>query len=249
VQRLKKPRPRALLPAGVLAALLALTAAAPAEAKSCQGNHWVGAWAASPSNRGKESFSGQTLRVNLTPLYSGSTLRVRLSNRFGRRAVTFDSIYVGKQQSGAALVPGSNRQVLFHGKRTVTIPRGRDVRSDRVQLSFSALEHLAVSLYARGETGGGTEHFQAAQTSYFTPRGSGDHTTEEGARVRGAGDSSFALTAGGPRGTRGTVCVPLLGKRRTMAMDGRIRRARRIGDEACFGHVQGVHTFAWSAAP
>src|SRR6185436_8845579 len=99
----------------------------------------------------------------------------------GKRAVTCDSIYIGKQQGGAGLVPGSNRRLLFHGKRKITIPTGRDVKSDRVQLSFSALEHLAVSLYTRRNPGGASEHFQAAQTSYFTARGSGDHAGEEAA--------------------------------------------------------------------
>lgn len=74
-----------------------------------------------------------------------------------------------------------------------------------------------------------------------------------------AGDSSFVLTAGGPRLTLGAVCVPLLGRARSIAMDGRLvwngrrvvggQRARRRGDEVCFSGVRGVHTFAWTAAP
>jgi hypothetical protein len=65
----------------------------------------------------------------------------------------------------------------------------------------------------------------------------------------------FVLSAGGPSGTRGTVAVPELGARRTIAIDGRIvwragARARGVhalerNGEVVFSGVRGVHTFAW----
>jgi lysophospholipase L1-like esterase len=166
--------------AAVVATAVVCTVVAAADARSCRGRHWIGAWAASPSDGRSKPLIDQTLRMNVTPLHAGSTLRVRLSNRFGRQAVTFDSIYIGKQQGGAALLPGSNRRILFRGRRAVTIAPGREVKSDRVRLSFAAFEHLAVSLHALGSTGNVTEHFQATQTSYLTAPGAGDRTAEEG---------------------------------------------------------------------
>jgi alpha-L-rhamnosidase len=69
------------------------------------------------------------------------------------------------------------------------------------------------------------------------------------------GRGLFVLTAGGPRGTSGTVAVPELGARRTIAIDGRIVwragvHARGIhaleqNGEVLFGGIRGVHTFAW----
>lgn len=68
---------------------------------------------------------------------------------------------------------------------------------------------------------------------------------------------SFVLTAGGPRGTTGTVSIPLLGHDRTIARDGRIVwadghphsgiHATRVGDYVRFYRQHGLHTFAWPA--
>ncbi|MDX6664116.1 MAG: alpha-L-rhamnosidase, partial [Solirubrobacteraceae bacterium] len=75
---------------------------------------------------------------------------------------------------------------------------------------------------------------------------------------RGPGDRSFTITAGGPRGTSGTVAVPLLGAGRTIARDGVVvwrsgravvRRIHAASDGAYvrFRGVRGIHTFAWTA--
>jgi lysophospholipase L1-like esterase len=85
--------------------------------------------------------------------------------------------------------------VLFRGKRNVRIPRGEEVRSDPVRLSYSAFERLAVSLYARRITGGVTQHFTAAQRSFFTPAGAGDLGAEEsGATFTQSTTSRFFVT-------------------------------------------------------
>ncbi len=152
--------------------------AATADAASCAGQAWLGAWAAAPSDAGP-GFSGQTLRLNLTPLRAGKEARVRLSNRFGTQAVTFDRVYLGKQSSGARLVAGSNRTVRFDGSRSVTVPAGREVMSDPLPFAFDAFEHLAVSIYVSGPTGPATEHGQAHQTSFMTPSGAGDRSAQE----------------------------------------------------------------------
>ncbi len=78
---------------------------------------------------------------------------------------------------------------------------------------------------------------------------------------RGAHDSYFKLTVIAPRRTTGMVDVPLLGQRRTIAMDGRVVwvgqhplgriNAQAVDGAIAFGGIRGQHTFAWanSAAP
>ena len=184
----------------MVAALLALAtsttgAAERASGASCAGRGWVGAWAAPPSLAGKglfgsdveHAFSDQTLRLNLTPLRSGRGARVRLSNRFGTQAVTFDRVYLGKQDTGARLAAGSNRPVRFAGGASVTVPAGAEVLSDRVAISFRAFEHLTVSIYVAGSSGLATQHPRAFQTSFVTPSGRGDRSAQEG-------DEGFSLS-------------------------------------------------------
>jgi hypothetical protein len=73
--------------------------------------------------------------------------------------------------------------------------------------------------------------------------------------VRGEGDRSFALTVEAPAGTSGTVRFPLLGRSRTIAMDGTVvwqDGAPQGGVSAVqrdgaveFSGVSGAHTFAF----
>lgn len=73
---------------------------------------------------------------------------------------------------------------------------------------------------------------------------------------RGPGDSSFVLTIESRENNIGSVGIPLLGKGRTIAMDGRTVwqdnapaagvNAHRDGDTVVFDGARGDHTFAWT---
>ena len=172
----------------------ALLAAAPAHAQK-----WVTSWAASvqgpypagnPTAQPELRFAlpspeagahDQTFRMILKPELWGQRIRLRFSNAFGAKPVTFDGAYAGLQMSGAALMPGTNQRVLFAGKRTVTIPPGGQAWSDSVNLPWisnpAAPEllgrKLAVSFHVANESGPPTWHAKALQTSYITPSGAG----------------------------------------------------------------------------
>ena len=74
---------------------------------------------------------------------------------------------------------------------------------------------------------------------------------------RAAGDRSFVLTVQGPRGRTGTVVVPLLGRDRTIARNGRIVwtdgrargevKAHRVGDTVVFPQGARLQTYAWAS--
>jgi hypothetical protein len=76
---------------------------------------------------------------------------------------------------------------------------------------------------------------------------------------RGDGDRSFVLTIEAPKSTSGAVVVPLLGKDRDIAMDGRLVwtagaaaagiKATKLGDAVVFDSVSGARTFAWGSDP
>jgi hypothetical protein len=75
---------------------------------------------------------------------------------------------------------------------------------------------------------------------------------------RGEGNRSFTLTMSAPGGTSGTVVIPLLGRSRPIAMDGKMvwpKNGRASGLEAVerdgavhFSGITGSHTFAWGNA-
>ena len=69
IQELRGARVRWLIAAAV-AVGLGLSVAAPTEAAvpaRCTGSHWVGAWGAAPAYASMPGYTGQTLRMVVTP--------------------------------------------------------------------------------------------------------------------------------------------------------------------------------------
>ena len=115
---------------------------------------WVASWAASmqgpyPSGNASaqpdqrfafpvpaEGARDQTFRLMLLPDLWGRRVRLRFSNAFGTRPVTFDGVYAGLAMSGGAVVKGTNTPVRFAGKRSITVAPGASVWSDAVAPAF-----------------------------------------------------------------------------------------------------------------
>ncbi len=125
----------------------------------------------------------QTLRLIVQPDIWGRQTRLRLSNAFGTKPVTFDGVFVGLHWNSAAMVPGTNEPVKFAGKSSVAVPPGELVWSDAVSLPFVNKElagrKLAVSLHIDGDSGPMTWHAKALTTSYLTVPGAGSKGQSE----------------------------------------------------------------------
>jgi len=120
----------------------------------------------------------QTLRMIVHPSIGGRVWRLRLTNLFGTKLVTFGDVRLAVQASGATIVPGTSRILTFSGRRSVSVPASRDVLSDPVQLPLPTrpTTNLAVSMYVRGTSGPMTWHAASFETSYVSNPGTGDHT-------------------------------------------------------------------------
>jgi len=167
---------------------------------SAMGPGWVTTWAASPQaptplfpNPGNAGFSNQTVRNIVFTSVAGNQIRIRLSNTFGKRAVTVGRVSVGIPLTGAQLVPGTTHPVTFGGQTSVTIPLGGEVVSDPVPLKVAPLEQLAVSLYLPVATGRATYHFTAQQTGYIA---SGDQASATAGTAYTTTDTSWYFLDG-----------------------------------------------------
>ena len=167
---------------------------------SATGPGWVTTWAASPQaptplfpNPGNAGFSNQTVRNIVFTSVAGNQIRIRLSNTFGKRAVTVGRVSVGIPLTGAQLVPGTTHPVTFGGQASVTIPLGGEVVSDPVPLKVAPLEQLAVSLYLPAATGRATYHFTAQQTGYIA---SGDQASATAGTAYTTTDTSWYFLDG-----------------------------------------------------
>jgi lysophospholipase L1-like esterase len=169
-------RLRRLVATVVTAVTWAVLAMAPMAFGGEGNDHWVGTWSTalhSPdlivlgSNPG---FENQTLRQIVHTSVGGDRVRVRLST-FGAGALAVGAARIALRDSGAAIVPDSDRALTFGGQPSITIPPGAIVLSDPVKLEVPPLSDIAVSLFVPGATGPATWHFEALQTSYVSPPG------------------------------------------------------------------------------
>ncbi len=128
----------------------------------------------------------QSFRLVFKPSLWSGRIRLRFSNVFGSRALQLDGIYAGVHASAGRLLPGTNRSVHFGGASTVTIPPGRFVWSDAVDLDYQKKDpaayterKMAVSFHVVGESGQMTWHAKAMQTSYVSSPHAGSHGGDE----------------------------------------------------------------------
>ncbi|MGW0583996.1 SGNH/GDSL hydrolase family protein [Streptomyces sp. NPDC002920] len=192
--------------------LLVLQAVPAAVAHAADSRHDVVTWAASADRMG-DGVADRGYRLVVRTSVGGSDLRIRLTNAFGDRPVTFDSVYAGIRQQGAALVPGSNRRLGFGGAGSVTVPAGATAISDALPGRLPATTDLVVSLHSPDAAGPASGHGMAMQTSYTTQ---GDHTAEESAdhwtgSTGGTTGSWFYLDAVSVRTSAATGAVVALG--------------------------------------
>jgi lysophospholipase L1-like esterase len=129
---------------------------------------WADAWSASPDSAGRP-LKGQTLRQIARSSIAGSSVRIRLSNLFGRSALGIGAAHVAVHASGSSIRPETDRALTFAGKPSVTIATGADVLSDPLEFPVGALEELAISLYLPAGATAPTLHSDGNESTFHAP--------------------------------------------------------------------------------
>jgi lysophospholipase L1-like esterase len=160
-------------------------------------DHWVVTWAAAPqqvrviqpqvaaqaggagapaaqrgqggpgANVAPTAFNDQTVRMIVHTSLGGRRVRVTLSNSFGNAPLRIGTAHVALRSKESAIIPGSDRALMFNGKSSVTIPQGAQMMSDPVDLEVPQLGDLAISVYIPGDSGQLTMHATGLHTSYI----------------------------------------------------------------------------------
>ncbi len=133
-------------------ALLATLSAGSSSAASAQ--TWVGTWATAPfagnnpnGTSGSDAGTGSTVRETVHVSIGGSTVRVILTNEFGKESLTVGGAQIALPAPDGAIVPSSAKPLTFSGSASVTIPPGALAVSDAVAFQLKPLSDLSVSLY------------------------------------------------------------------------------------------------------
>jgi len=131
------------------------------------------------------SFHNVTLRQIVVVNLGGKTLRVQISNQYGSRALRIGAARVARVDPASRTVASpdapprtiasSDRELLFHGERSVVLPAGSVMFSDAFQLDVAAGTSLAISLYLPDSTANSTStvHEEGWRLGYVST--AGDH--------------------------------------------------------------------------
>lgn len=119
------------------------------------GKHWVATWAtaeqvAESHNNPPLPLAGNSIRQIVQTSISGETVRVKLSNEFGKAAVEIKSAEIAiALTSGSSYIidEQTNAQLLFGGSKTVTIQPGELVVSDPISLVMTKRQNVAITLH------------------------------------------------------------------------------------------------------
>jgi lysophospholipase L1-like esterase len=143
--------------------------------------HLIAAWGATVGGSATAPTNGSVRDMAQISL-GGTALRIRLINPDTANPLVVCAAYIGLQKSnpGAALVPGSSRQITFnHGQPGITLPPNTPyVYSDTVPFTVKAQQIVGVSLYLSATTAA-TASNATWNSSYATASGAGDATRDE----------------------------------------------------------------------
>lgn len=141
--------------------------AVPAVAADENEGKWIAAWGTSPVDyyislqnyitgllvNGK--LAGGTLtRTEISVSSAGEKLRLKFSNEYGDRDVSFINANVARTDTSksGAIDKSSATELTFGGSREAVIPAGGVIWSDEIDFKTDALEKLTVSMYFAKET-------------------------------------------------------------------------------------------------
>jgi lysophospholipase L1-like esterase len=131
--------------------------------------------------------TNQTFRMIVKPDLWGDTIRIRFSNMYGDQELRLAAAAVGLQEVAAQLTSGTNVPITFRGAAGAVIPKGGNIVSDPIRLSFVNQatirwlrgRSLAVSFAIRGTSGLLSAHTTAPVYSYLSRPGAGNLVHEE----------------------------------------------------------------------
>jgi lysophospholipase L1-like esterase len=165
------------------------------------GEHWVPTWAAAPQQpfalppptpqptvqtpaaapppafRQITSFKNQTIRMIVHTSLGGRRVRIQLSNAYGKEPLAVGAAHIALRDKDSAIVPASDRALMFDGEASCTIPPGALMLSDPVDLDVPKLGDLVVSVYVPNETNQLTMHSVGLHTTYIVEGDATGHTS------------------------------------------------------------------------
>ena len=162
-------------------------------ANSAPGDHWIGTWGASPQpTNNPPVLTNQTLRQIVHLSAGGGTLRLRISNLYGKSPLVIDAASVSVRVAQSVVAENMIQALTVAQASRIVVPMGEEIVTDPVNLKVNSGEDLAVDFYFAKATSLSTFHSVGAQTSYISK--AGNFTFHPGMDVGGLTTSWFFIT-------------------------------------------------------
>ncbi|MDQ7980892.1 SGNH/GDSL hydrolase family protein [Paraburkholderia sp. SARCC-3016] len=226
------------LAAAVCSAVLLFAAPAAPFAAEAPGQ-WTTAWATAPQSipQGADlpalyrapDVAGRTVRQIVYPTLSGSAVRVRVDNAYGKAPLVIEEMSVARAGAGAR-TQGDAVRVTFGGKRAVTVPPGGALDSDAVHAEVVAGAAYAISTYMGAGQSMTAWHRVSSQVNYVSLPG--NHVQEASADAYRQRFTQYAWITGlmVERSASATVAVAAVGDSITDGMRSSLNANRRWPD-------------------
>ncbi|KAA0997602.1 SGNH/GDSL hydrolase family protein [Paraburkholderia panacisoli] len=221
------------------AALLVQFSIAPAVFAADAPAHWVAAWATAlqpipqrsdlpPLYRAPE-VAGRTVRQIVYPTLSGKSVRVHLSNEYGKMPLVIEDLRIARSTGGAAAAGDGAARVTFGGKSAVSIPAGAELDSDPVAMDVAEGAPYAISAFMGPEQRIAAWHRVSNQVNYVsTP---GNHAADASAQAfRGRFTQYVWVTGLSVEAASSTAAVAAIGDSITDGMRSSLNQNRRWPD-------------------
>jgi lysophospholipase L1-like esterase len=175
-------------------------------------------------------LENQTIRHVLRLSLSGNTIRIKVSNLFGKAPLTFSGVRIAKSTGQSNIDVSTDRPVTFNGQPSATLAAGAELLSDPVSLPVTALSNIAVTMYFSSPAVLTTVHALGRQTAYI---GTGNQLSAPSipAAVVDQRQSYYGLTAVEASSTEKTNVVVAFGDSITDGFNSTVDAAKRYPDQ------------------
>ncbi len=142
---------------------------------------WVAAWGCAETythQNVSNILEDTTLRYVIYSPIEGNKLRLRFSNRLGKRAAVIEKVCVAPYVGGGKTDPSKNVNVTFGGNTKLVMEKGECAVSDDMEFTVESGKEFAISLYIKEQNDLWCGHWN---TQHFTKKfyGVGDYAAAE----------------------------------------------------------------------
>lgn len=201
--------------------------------------HWVTAWATAlqpipqradlpPLYRAPE-VAGRTVRQIVYPTLSGKSVRIHLSNEYGKTPLVIEDLRIARSAGGAAVSAGGGVHVTFGGKNGASVAPGREVDSDPIAMDVAEGAPYAISAFMAPDQRVVAWHRVSSQLNYVSSPG--NHATDATAEAfRGRFTQYVWVTGLSVDAAPGSAAIAAIGDSITDGMRSSLNQNRRWPD-------------------